>query len=165
MQCSSVSAKPALTLSDLAASVGLEIAISDWIEIDQARIDAFAACTNDHQWIHCDPQRAQVESPSRRTIAHGFLTLGLLTEMQRDAGAWPVDVVSTVNYGLEGVRFISPVPSGARLRNRTICVSVEPRNEAASLVRLDNTIEIEGGTKPALVARSLLMMFTATGGK
>ena len=160
MQCLEASARPGRTLSEFAGLVGQEIAVSNWIEIDQGRIDAFALCTNDHQWIHTDPDRATKESVFGKTIAHGFLTLGLLTEMQRDAGAWPVDVVSTVNYGLESVRFISPVLSGSRVRNRAVCRSVEQRNAMAWLVRLDNTLEIERQAKPALVAGSLLMMFT-----
>lgn len=148
------------TLSELAGLVGEEIAVSDWIMIDQARIDAFADCTNDHQWIHTDPERSRIESPFGTTIAHGFLTLGLLTELQRDAGAWPADAASTVNYGLDGVRFVSPVLSGSRVRNRVVCKSVERRSDTAWLVRLDNTVEMEGQAKPALVASSLLMMFT-----
>ena len=149
-----------LTLAGLQDRVGEEIAVSNWVTIDQARIDAFADYTNDHQWIHTDPERARRESPFGTTIAHGFLTLGLLTELQRDAGAWPADAASTVNYGLEGVRFVSPVVSGSRVRNRTVCRSVELRSDTAWLVRLENTLEIEGQTKPALVATSLLMMFT-----
>lgn len=152
--------KPVLTLAEMVGRIGEEISVSEWLMIDQARIDAFAECTNDHQWIHTDPERARTESPFGTTIAHGFLTLGLLTELQRDAGAWPADVASTVNYGLEGVRFVSPVLSGARVRNRVTCRSVERRNDTTWLVRLDNTLEIEGQTKPALVAGSLLMMFT-----
>ena len=153
--------KEALTLSDLQRLTGSEIAVSDWVVINQARIDAFAACTNDHQWLHTDPARAKTESPFGTTIAHGFFTLSLLTELQRDAGAWPVDVASTINYGLEGVRFISPVLAGARVRNRTVCVDVEERKGNAWLVKLENTLEIEGQEKPALVGTSLLMMFTA----
>ncbi|WP_424988740.1 MaoC family dehydratase [Microbulbifer sp. S227A] len=149
-----------MQLTELTAHVGKEIALSDWMAIEQTRIDAFADCANDHQWLHTDPERAKAESPFGTTIAHGFLTLSLLTELQRDAGAWPQDVTSTVNYGLDGVRFISPVPAGARIRNRTVCASVAQKKDNAWLVKLENTLEVEGQAKPALVATSLLMMFT-----
>ena len=153
-----------LTLSDLRRRVGEEIAVSDWVRIDQSRIDAFADCTNDHQWLHTDPSRAGAESPFGTTIAHGFLTLALLTELQRDSGAWPVDADSTVNYGLDGVRFVAPVCSGSRVRDRIVLTCIEKRGDDRWLVRLDNTIEIEGQQKPALVATSLLMVFSGSAG-
>ncbi|WP_299665801.1 MaoC family dehydratase [uncultured Ruegeria sp.] len=149
-----------MKLAEMAERIGEEIAVSGWLRVDQSRIDAFADCANDHQWLHTDPVRAKAESPFGTTIAHGFLTLAMLTELQRDAGAWPGDVASTVNYGLEGVRFISPVPSGALIRNRAVCSEVSQKKESAWLVKLENTLEIEGQDKPALVATNLLMMFT-----
>jgi acyl dehydratase len=151
------------TLADMAGLIGEEIAVSDWMTIEQARIDAFAACTGDDQWLHTDAERAAAESPFGTTIAHGFLMLALLTPLQRDAGAWPTDAVSIVNYGLETVRFVSPVPSGARVRNRAVLAGIERRGDDMWLVRLDNTLEIDGQQKPALVATSLLMIFCGAG--
>jgi len=103
---------------ELARRVGEEIAVSDWLEITQERIDRFAAATDDLQWIHTDPERAAAESPYGRTIAHGFLTLALTTCLSRNAFELSGDFKMGVNYGLNRVRFPAPVPAGARIRAR-----------------------------------------------
>src|SRR6266511_995397 len=98
--------------------VGRELGVSDWLTIDQARIDQFAACTGDHQWIHVDGERARRESPLGSTIAHGYLILALLPQFQYAIGIVPRGVAQALNYGLDRVRFLVPVKPGARIRNR-----------------------------------------------
>src|SRR5690349_15976342 len=96
-------------MATLGAFVGKELGVSEWTEVDQARIDAFAQCTGDHQWIHVDVDRASRESPFGGTIAHGYLTLSLLAGQLIDMGVFPADASATVNYGLEKMRFLAPV--------------------------------------------------------
>ena len=139
-------------LSDLAALVGQEIGCSDWIAIDQGRIDRFAEATGDHQWIHVDPERAAA-GPFGAPIAHGFLTLSLLP-MMFEGGFAIDDVRMGVNYGLNRVRFVSPVRVGSRLRARFMLLAFEAIEGGAQLT-VQATIEIEGSTKPACVAESV----------
>ena len=139
-------------LADLQALVGHEIGVSEWIGVDQARIDRFAEATGDHQWIHVDPARA-AQGPFGTTIAHGFLTLSLLPEMS--ASAFEVrDTRMGVNYGLGRVRFPAPVPSGSRLRGRFKLTKYEPLEGGAQLT-VEVTMEREGSDKPVCVAESL----------
>ncbi|MFA3919479.1 MaoC family dehydratase [Ruegeria hyattellae] len=149
-------------LSELAQFIGQEIAVSDWLDISQQRVNDFAACTDDDQWLHTDPERARHSSPFGETIAHGYLTLSLLTKLQSDANAWPSDAEATINYGIEDVRFIAPVSTGGRIRNRATLQSLKAKSENSWIMALHNTVEIEGQTKPALVATSLLLVM---GGK
>jgi acyl dehydratase len=136
-------------LADLAALQGQAIGTSGWVEIDQARIDQFAGATGDHQWIHVDPARAAA-GPFGATVAHGFLTLSLLSELA--AGAFRIaDTRMGLNYGLDRVRFPSPVPVGSRLRAVCVLDRHEPVEGGAQLT-LTVTIEREGGAKPACVA-------------
>ncbi len=138
--------------ADLATLAGTEIGPSSWLEVTQDRINTFADATDDHQWIHVDPERA-AQGPFGAPIAHGFLTLALLIPLQTEV--FDVEGVSTkVNYGLDKVRFVSPVKVGARIRLLGTIAEVTEVPGGYQLV-LDITIEIEGGTKPALVARSL----------
>jgi len=137
--------------------IGRELGISDWLAMDQARINAFADCTEDHQWIHVDQEQAKQNSPWQTTIAHGYLTLSLLSFFQFSMGAIPPDVASAVNYGLDKVRFISPVKSGKRIRNRVVLLSVEDK-VGGRLLKTQNTVEIEGETKPAMVAEALFLL-------
>jgi len=137
--------------------VGRELGVSDWVTIDQDRINAFADCTDDHQWIHVDVQQAQQKSPWQTTIAHGYLTLSLLAHFQFSTGAIPPDISQAVNYGLDKVRFLSPVKSGKRIRNRVVLVSVEDK-AGGRLIKTQNTVEIEGETKPAMVAEALYLL-------
>lgn len=138
--------------ADLAGLAGTEIGPSDWLEVTQQRVDTFADATDDHQWIHVDPERA-AEGPFGGPIAHGFLSLSLIIPLQTQV--FDVEGVSTkVNYGLDKVRFVSPVKVGARIRlTGTIAEVIEVAGGYQLVV--DIVIETEGGTKPAVVARSL----------
>ena len=139
-------------LVDLQALVGQEVGVSDWITVDQHRIDLFADATGDHQWIHIDPERA-AKGPFGTTIAHGFLTLSLLPEM----GASAFQVLDTrmgVNYGLGKVRFPAPVPSGSRLRGHFKLTKYDPLEGGAQLT-VEVSMEREGSDKPVCVAESL----------
>lgn len=143
-------------LTDLQALVGQEVGLSDWISVDQKRIDLFAEATGDHQWIHLDAERA-AKGPFGTTIAHGFLTLALLPEMS--AKAFEVrDTRMGVNYGLNRVRFPSPVPSGSKLRGRFKLLSYEPLEGGAQLT-VEVTMEREGSIKPVCVAESLVRRY------
>ena len=141
----------------LEAFVGQEVGVSDWLTIDQERINTFADATEDHQWIHVDVERAKRESPFGGPIAHGFLTLSLLpqltSQIKRIEG-----VTTTVNYGLDKVRFIAPVPVDARVRARQKLEAIEPRGDNRYMLRNTVTIEIEGGDKPACIAESLSLI-------
>lgn len=139
-------------LADLAALTGQDIGSSDWLLIDQPRINLFAEATGDHQWIHTDPARAAA-GPFGAPIAHGFLTLSLLPLMFESAFAID-DVRMGVNYGLNRVRFVSPVRVGSRLRGRFKLVSFEPLDGGAQLT-VEATIELEGSAKPACVAETV----------
>ena len=144
-------------LADLQPLVGQEVGISEWISVDQKRIDQFAEATGDHQWIHVDPVRAAA-GPFGATVAHGFLTLSLLPEMS--ASAFQVlDTRMGVNYGLNRVRFPAPVPSGSRLRGRFKLLSYEPIEGGAQLT-VEVTMEREGSPKPVCVAESVARRFT-----
>ena len=137
-------------LTDLGQLVGREVATSDWLVVTQDRIDAFADATSDHQWIHVDSERARGETPFGATIAHGFLTLSLLTAMMHDA----VTVNGprmTLNYGLNRVRFVSPVPSGSRVRARIALGRVEDMGDSIQAT-WSVTVDREGQDKPAMVA-------------
>ena len=139
-------------LADMAALVGQDIGASDWVQIDQERINQFAQATGDHQWIHLDPVRAAA-GPFGAPIAHGFLTLSLLPMLFESAFAVD-DVRMGVNYGLNRVRFVSPVRVGSRLRGRFKLLSFEPLEGGAQLT-VEATIELEGSAKPACVAQTV----------
>ncbi len=148
-------------IATLAQFVGKEVGLSDWITVDQRKIDEFADCTGDRQWIHVDVERARSESPYGGTIAHGYLTLSLAASLAIDAGVIPSDAAAALNYGLGKVRFIAPVLAGARVRNRVVLLAVEPKPQGRMLLTLQFTIEIEGEPKPALTAESLAMLMGA----
>jgi acyl dehydratase len=139
-------------LQDLQALVGQEIGLSDWVTVDQQRIDRFAEATGDRQWIHVDPAKA-AQGPFGRTIAHGFLTLSLLPELFAHAFAVR-DVRMGVNYGLNKVRFTAPVPSGGRVRGRFVLREYLPIEGGAQLT-VEAAIELEGSAKPACIAESI----------
>jgi acyl dehydratase len=138
--------------------VGSELGVSDWVTIDQERIDAFAACSGDRQWIHVDVERARRESPFGAPIAHGYLTLSLVAAMVMELGLVPPDAATGLNYGLDKVRFIAPVKAGARVRTRASLVAAEAPGGGRMLLKLDCTLEIEGEVKPALVAQMLCLL-------
>ena len=141
------------SLEELAAHVGEQIGISDWIRVDQARIDAFAHATGDHQWIHVDPARAAA-GPFGTTVAHGFLTLSLLPAMS--ASAYELRGVRLgVNYGLNKVRFTAPVPAGSRLRGVFRLLAVEPI-EGGAQFSVEVRMEREGAGKPVCIAEAIV---------
>ena len=144
------------SLADYAARVGEEIGASNWIEVDQSRIDSFAETTLDGQYIHVDPERA-ASGPFGGTIAHGFLTLSLLSRMSFDALPAIGDAKMGVNYGMNSLRFLTPVKSGQRVRGRFLLRDIARKDENRVLITYDATVEIEGAVKPALVAEWLIM--------
>jgi len=146
-----------LNLQTLDRFVGEELGVSDWVSLDQERIDTFARCTGDDQWIHVDVERATRESPFRTTIAHGYLTLSLLGPAALEVWIRPAQIPTVLNYGIDRVRFLSPVASGSRVRNRVKLVAVEPKAGGKILITTENTVEVEGQPKPALVANTLVM--------
>jgi acyl dehydratase len=115
------------TLSQIAQYVGKELGVSSWATVDQSRINQFAECSGDRQWIHVDVERAERESPYRAPIAHGYLTLALIAPLQMEIGAVPTDAVAAFNYGLDKVRFLAPVKAGARVRLRVVLIDIEQR--------------------------------------
>ncbi len=143
---------PTLTVQELEARMGEEIGISAWRELRQIDIDSFADVTDDHQFIHVDQARALAETPFGGTIAHGFLTLSLLSAFGQEALPKIANRRMGVNYGFERVRFLSPVRSGARVRARFRLDRLERRRANEVLLGYAVTIEIEGGQKPALAA-------------
>ena len=143
------------TVSDF---VGKELGVSNWVQVEQPRIDQFAECTGDHQWIHVDPKRASAESPYGGTIAHGFLTLSMVAMMAMEVGIMPADARAGLNYGMDKLRFMAPVKAGARVRCRIELVSAEDKGGGNTLIKTRNTLEIEGQNKPALVAEMLTML-------
>jgi acyl dehydratase len=144
-----------IPLSDLVKHVGEEMGVSSWFTLDQNRIGEFAHCTDDHQWIHVDAERAARESPFGGTVAHGFLTLSLIAPSAFEVLVSRVAPKSVVNYGLDDVRFKAPVRSGKRVRNRITLSGVDDRGNGRFLVTTRNVIEIEGEIKPALLASAL----------
>lgn len=139
-------------IADFRSLIGQEIAVSDWVTVTQERINRFADATGDHQWIHVDTERART-SPFKSTIAHGFLTLSLIPLLSQECVRMP-SVKMGVNYGLNKVRFPSPVPAGARLRGRFAVKAVEEIPGGIQLTMLA-TVEIEGADKPAAVAEMI----------
>ena len=137
--------------------VGEEIAVSDWLEVTQARINQFADATGDHQWIHVDPVRAAAELPSKTTIAHGFLTLSLLSTLIRESIRF-TGLRMAINYGLNRVRFVSPVPSGSRIRALITLQAVDVIGDGVQATWLA-TIERDGSEKPAAVAEWLVRYY------
>jgi acyl dehydratase len=152
-----------LTLTRLGEHVGQELGVSEWVAIEQARIDAFAACTGDHQWIHVDVERAKRESPFRSPVAHGYLTLAMIAPLSMQIGIIPKDAAAGLNYGIDKVRFLAPVPAGARVRLRVSLVGVEPKEGGQTVMKTRNTLEVEGSEKPALIAETLALLIPAKG--
>lgn len=146
------------SLAELKTLVGQEVAISDWVEITQERVNLFAEATGDHQWIHLDVERSRKESPYGGTVAHGFLTLSLLP-MLMESSIRMLDVKMGVNYGLNKVRFPAPVPVGSRIRGRMTLLSVEDIPGGAQVI-WNVTMEREGGEKPVCVAETISRRYT-----
>ena len=146
-----------LTPRKLKALVGREIGLSEWFAVTQDRIDAFAACTEDRQWIHIDVEKAG-KSRLGGTVAHGFLLLSLLPHFLAQTPLFQMAFRMAVNYGLNRIRFITPVLSGGRVRNRAVLKSLEKRGFRKWLLTIENTFELEGGKNPALIAELLLLI-------
>ena len=148
-------------IDSLQAKLGQELHRSDWLEVTQQRIDAFAAATGDHQWIHTDPARAAVESPYKATIAHGYLTLSLYPLLRglvdADTPLFP-GVTRVINYGLEKLRFPNAVRAGSRVRARCVLLKAEPVAGGLQLTE-QYTVEIEGEVKPACVAEAIMRAY------
>ena len=150
---------PLAHLDAIRARVGEEVGVSGWLEVDQERISAFAEATEDRQFIHVDGDAA-AQTPFGRTIAHGFLTLSLLSRMAADAMPIPDNAKMIVNYGLDRVRFLAPVKSGRRVRGHFVLDGVEEKGSGQILLRHLVSVEIEGEDKPALSATWLTLLFT-----
>lgn len=145
------------TLSELAACVGQEVAVSDWLTITQEQVNLFAQATGDHQWIHVDPEKARA-GPFGGPIAHGFLTLSLLPAFFESS----LEIVHSrmgVNYGLNRVRFTAPVPVGSRLRARLKLLACEPIDNEGQQMTWEVTVEREGAARPVCVAESLVRRY------
>jgi len=149
-----------LSVATLDRFVGQELGVSEWVRLDQERIDEFADCTGDRQWIHVDAERAARESPFGGTIAHGYLTLSTVGPAQLDVWIAPAGIGTALHYGLDKVRFLAPVPAGSRVRTRVKLVAAESKGGGRTLVTTENTVEIEGQDKPALIAIALSMVMS-----
>jgi len=149
---------PVATIDEIKAKVGEEVGVSDWILIDQARIDRFAGVTEDHQFIHVDPEAA-AKTPFGGTVAHGFLTLSLLSRMAADVMLRPEQIRMGVNYGFEKVRFMAPVRSGKKVRGRFRLDRFEEKKPGQYQFVHQVTVEIEGEEKPALIADWIGLIF------
>jgi acyl dehydratase len=152
-----------LTLAGLGERVGYELGLSDWVKIDQPRIDAFASCTGDQQWIHVDVERAKQESPFRGPIAHGYLTLAMVGPLAMQVGVIPSDAAAGLNYGIDKVRFLAPVPAGSRVRLRVVLAAIEQKEGGQVIMKTLNTLELEGSERPALIAETLVLLIPASG--
>src|SRR5262245_23488534 len=146
------------SLRTVADFVGRPLGVTDWVVIEQKRIDQFAECTDDHQWIHVDVERAARESAFGSTVAHGYLTLALLARFTYEVGLVPTDAGQAFNYGLDRVRFMTPVRAGARVRDRVTLLTAEEKGPGRVLVKAQHTVEIEGEDRPAMVAEALAML-------
>ena len=149
---------PLASLAEIRSRICVEVGISGCLTLDQQRIDEFAEATEDRQFIHVDPDAA-ARTPFRGTVAHGFLSLSMLSRMAADAMLVPDSIKMAVNYGLDRVRFIAPVRSGKRIRGRFRLDSVEEKAAGQYLMRHTVTVEIEGEEKPALTAEWLGLIF------
>jgi acyl dehydratase len=147
-----------LSLVNIRGFIGKQLGVSAWETLGQPRINHFAECTGDNQWIHVDAERAQRESPYRSTIAHGYLLLSLLAPTTLEVIIKPAGIKAALNYGINRVRFIAPVKAGGRVRNRIKLVGVEDKGNGRKLLTTENTLEIDGGDKPALIALVLSMV-------
>jgi acyl dehydratase len=147
-----------LTPRKLRSHLGKDLGTSDWLEMTQDRINAFADCTEDRQWIHVDPERA-ANSPLGGTVAHGFLLLSLIAPLVQQLPLFQMKFKMAVNYGLDRVRFIHPVRPGARIRNRAVLKDIQKKGFRKVLLKIENTLEIEGEKKLAMVAELLVLIY------
>ena len=145
------------SIDDAIEAIGQELGVSDWTGIDQERINAFAEATGDHQWIHVDPDRASSESPYGATIAHGFLTLSLIPGLSK-ANYRVENAKMGINYGLNRVRFLAPVPVGSRIRLRSELIDANKVDDNTVDLVVRQTVELDGSEKPAAVADVIARM-------
>ena len=145
-------------IDELKRLLGQEVGVSDWFDVTQPMIDAFADVTHDHQWIHCDAVRARTESPYGTTVAHGYLTLSLLSPLIGQAVKVKGNFSRAINYGLNRVRFPSPVPAGSRICAHVTLSAVEELPEGVQMTWLV-TVEVEGQPKPAVAAECLTRLY------
>ena len=146
-----------LSLATLGQFVGCELGVTDWLKIDQQRIDRFAECTGDHQWIHVDVERAARESPFKTTVAHGYLVLATVAPAAFDVLVQPARIPAVLNYGLDKAHFINPVKAGSCIRHRVKLLAAESKGADRTLIATEHTIEIEGEDKPAAIVLALTM--------
>lgn len=149
---------PFVPVTELKDFIGKQLGCSDWLVIDQQRIDQFAECTGDHQFIHVDPQKAS-QTPFGSTIAHGFLSLSLLPMLMEDIMLMPAGLKMAVNYGLDSLRFIQPVKVGSRVRLVLSLIDAHEKNPGQWLLKARAVMEIEGQDKPAYIAEMLTLCF------
>ena len=142
------------SIDDAVAAIGSELGTSDWLLVDQARIDIFAEATGDHQWIHVDAERAKAESPYGATIAHGLLTLSLIPALSKQCFVVE-NVRMGINYGFNKVRFIAPVVVDSRVRVRSRLADVAKTDESTVHLTVEHTVEIDGSGKPAAIAEMI----------
>ncbi|MEM7441127.1 MAG: MaoC family dehydratase [Pseudomonadota bacterium] len=147
-----------LTYANLANKTGDMLGTSSWHEITQDAVNSFAECTLDRQWIHIDPERAKKHSPFGGPVAHGYLTLSLVAGLSMEIGAVPGGTAAALNYGLDKVRFLAPVLVGSKVRLHVKLVSFEQKENGQFLMKAENTLEVEGSDKPALIAESLAIL-------
>jgi len=148
-----------ISISDLGELTGTEIGCSEWILIDQEMIDSFAAVTSDYQYIHVDVERMKASSPSGQTVAHGFLTLSLLTTLLASCTPKLKDIVTNINYGFNKIRFVSPVYSGTNIRARFVLSEINKKGHGEWQIQYDVTVEVSNHNKPALVAEWLVRLY------
>jgi acyl dehydratase len=146
------------SIEELRSLIGQEVAVGEWFAVEQSRVDLFADATGDHQWIHLDAARARTESPYGSTIAHGFLTLSLLSQLSRECVEIQGDFKMRINYGLNRVRFPAPVPAGSRIRARFTLHGVTEIDQGYQVVWAV-TVDVEGARKPALYAEWLVRLY------
>jgi len=147
-----------VSVEKLKTLVGEDNGTSDWVLVDQNKINQFAECTGDHQWIHVDIEKAKA-GPFGGPIAHGFLTLSLLPVLSGSGKYFPEGITMAVNYGLNKVRFINPVPAGAKVRSKQVISGVEEKSGGRLLMTVTHTIEIEGQERPACIAEMLSLFY------
>jgi acyl dehydratase len=146
-----------LSLDEIGGYVGRELGVTQWVTLDQSVINEFAHCTGDDQWIHVDVVRSKRESLYGSTIAHGYLTLSILGPAALEVWIRPAGIATALNYGLDRVRFLAPVLAGSRVRTRVRLIGADPKGSGRTLITTENTVEIEGHDKPALIANTLVM--------
>ncbi|MBX3596423.1 MAG: MaoC family dehydratase [Rhizobiaceae bacterium] len=147
------------TFVELKLMIGQDLSVSEWVLVDQNRINLFAEATGDEQWVHTDPERSRRESPFRKPIAHGHLTLSLVAALGQTIGAIPEETQAAINHGIQNVRFLSPVVVGSRVRLHSKLLAVDDAGPGQYLIRVGNWIEVEGQQTPALTCETITKFY------